>query len=152
MRLRSSVALVVCCLLTVFVAVSGATAQGGRTSGAASPQEVIAVIKNATAENDLLGVLPVISPSGLKEIANESVSGLMILLAFSDPNDPMPGGPSKPKAELDAEKQEVHTGGGHREDHAEAVRVGHPRSENRPCRTRSRNRSMRPSPRPTTSR
>ena len=105
MRLRSSVALVVCCLLTVFVAVSGATAQGGRTSGAASPQEVIAVIKSATAKNDLLGVLPVISPNGLKELANESVSGLMILLAFSDPNDPMPGGPSKPKAELDAEKK-----------------------------------------------
>jgi hypothetical protein len=109
MRSRSSVALVACCLLTVCTADSGALAQGGRTSGAASPQEVVAAIKAATAKNDLLGVLPVISPDGLKELANESVSGLMILLAFSDPNDPMPGGTSKPKAELDAERKKYAT-------------------------------------------
>ena len=105
MRARSSVAPVVCCLLTVSIAVSGALAQVGRSTGAVSPQEVVAVIKSATARNDMLGVLPVISPDGLKELANESVSGLMILLAFSDPNDPMPGGTTKPKAELDAERK-----------------------------------------------
>ena len=105
MRARSSVAPIVCCLLTVLNAASVAVAQGGRSTGAASPQEVVAVIKSATAKNDLLGVLPVISPNGLKELANESVSGVMILLAFADPSDPMPGAASKPKAELDAEKK-----------------------------------------------
>jgi hypothetical protein len=49
--------------------------------------------------------LTVISPTGLKSLANEAVTGVLMVLAFSDPDDPMPG--SKPsKTELDAKRKQ----------------------------------------------
>ena len=105
MRLRSSVALVVSSVLAILVATHAGLAQGAKPYGAASPQEAVAVINKAAATSDMLAALPVISPTGLKEIASEGVTGLLMVIAFSDPSDPMPGTPSKPKAELDAEKK-----------------------------------------------
>ena len=63
---------------------------------------MVAVIKKASDANDMLLALPVISPRGLKVIANEGVTGVVMVLAFADPDDPMPGGPKPSKAELDA--------------------------------------------------
>ncbi len=80
-------------------------AQGAKATGAATPQEAVAVIKKAAAADNFLLALPVISPAGLKTIANEGVSGLVMLLAFSDPDDTMPGAPKPPKAELDAQRK-----------------------------------------------
>ena len=49
--------------------------------------------------------LPVISPRGLKLIANEGVTGVLMVLAFSDPDDAMPGSAKPAKAELDAKRK-----------------------------------------------
>ncbi|MSO49216.1 MAG: hypothetical protein EXQ49_04840 [Acidobacteria bacterium] len=76
-----------------------------RARTAATPQEAVAVIKKAAAADDFLVALPVISPGGLKTIANEGVSGVLMVLAFSDPDDAMPGAPKPPKAELDAQRK-----------------------------------------------
>jgi hypothetical protein len=86
-----------------------APAQVGKPSGAASPEEAVAALQKASAANDMLRALTVISPDGLKEIANEGVTGVLMVLAFSDPNDPMPGGPKLSKAELDAQRKKYTT-------------------------------------------
>lgn len=101
MRSRSPIAIV-----TVLLAAGTMLlAQAAQPRGAASPQEAVAVIKKATAANDMLGALPVISASGLKEIASEGVSGVLMVLAFSDPDDPMPGGTKPSAAELAAKRK-----------------------------------------------
>jgi hypothetical protein len=91
-----------------FVAVSGTgpLAQAGKPAGAASPQEAVAALQKATTAGDMLQALPVISPGGLKALANEGVTGLLMVLAFSDPDDPMPGGAKPSKAELDAKRKQ----------------------------------------------
>ena len=81
-------------------------AQGAKPYGAASPQEAVAALKKASAANDMLPALPVISPSGLKLIANEGVTGLLMVLAFSDPDDAMPGSTKPSKTELDAKRKQ----------------------------------------------
>ena len=101
MRSRSSLAVV----FALLIAAALPLAQS-KPSGAATPQEVVAVLNKATAANDALQALPVISPTGLKQIANEGVTGLLMVLSFSDPDDPMPGGPKPSKAELDAKRKQ----------------------------------------------
>ena len=103
MRSRS---LVVVAALLLSLSAAAPLAQGAKPSGAASPQEAVAVLQKATAANDMLQALPVISPSGLKQIANEGVTGLLMVLAFSDPDDAMPGSPKPSKAELDAKRKQ----------------------------------------------
>jgi hypothetical protein len=105
MRSRSSLEVIVAALLLLIIGAMP-LAQSAKPSGAASPQEVVAALTKATAANDMLQALPVISPAGLKQIANEGVSGLLMVLAFSDPDDPMPGGPKPSKTELDAKRKQ----------------------------------------------
>ncbi len=81
-------------------------AQSAKALGAATPQEAVATLEKAAAAGDFLGALPVISPAGLKKIANEGVTGVFMMLAFSDPDDPMPGAPAPPKAELDRKRKQ----------------------------------------------
>jgi hypothetical protein len=93
-------------VLAALIAVSGAgpQAQAGKPAGAATPQEAVATLQKASAAGDLLQALPVISPSGLRQLADEGVTGLLMVIAFSDPDDPMPGGAKPSKAELDAKR------------------------------------------------
>src|SRR5688572_4431027 len=108
MRSRSSITFVVTVLLGLLVIVPGGAvplAQGTKASGAATPQEAVAVIKKASDSNDMLLALPVISPRGLKVIAGEGVTGVLMVLAFSDPDDAMPGSAKPAKAELDAQRK-----------------------------------------------
>jgi hypothetical protein len=104
--MRSGLSLVI--VGGLVAALSGATplAQGAKPSGAASPQEAVAALQKATASGDMLAALPVISPAGLKQIANEGVTGLLMVLAFSDPDDAMPGSAKPSKAELDAKRKQ----------------------------------------------
>jgi hypothetical protein len=97
--------LVVAGLLTIFVIAAVAQAQVPKATGAASPQEVVAAVKKATTANDSLGALQVVSPAGLKSLADEGVTGVLMVLAFSDPDDPMPGNTKPSKAELDAQRK-----------------------------------------------
>ncbi len=105
MRSRVSIHVVITALFGLLVTGAGPLAQGSKPSGAATPQEAVAVINKATAAKDALLVLPVISPRGLKALASEGVSGVLMVLAFSDPDDAMPGSPKPPKAELDAQRK-----------------------------------------------
>src|SRR5262245_47378641 len=107
MRSRPSVSVIVGVLIVILGTV--ATAQVGKPSGALSPQEAVAALQKAAAANDMLRALTVISPGGLKEIANEGVTGVLMVLAFSDPNDPMPGGPKLSKTELDTQRKKYAT-------------------------------------------
>ena len=102
--MRSLWLVVVAALLALSVAAP--LAQGAKPSGAASPEEAVAILQKATAAGDMLQALPVISPGGLKQIADEGVTGLLMVLAFSDPDDPMPGGPKPTNAELAAKRKQ----------------------------------------------
>jgi hypothetical protein len=104
MRARSTCHLVLALFLSL-AAWAGPQAQGPKQAGAATPQEAVALVKKAGDANDVLMALPVISPRGLQAIASEGVTGVVMVLAFADPDDPMPGGPSKSKAELDAQRK-----------------------------------------------
>lgn len=106
MRSRSSIDVVVTGLLMLVVVWAAPLAQVAKPSGAASPQEAVAALKQAGGGTDMLAALPVISPSGLKVIANEGVTGLLMVLAFSDPDDGMPGSTKPSKTELDAKRKQ----------------------------------------------
>jgi len=103
MRTRSSVVVVLAILIA---ATAVPFAQGAKPAGAATPQEAVAVLQKASTSGDMLQSLAVISPNGLKQIANEGVTGMVMVLAFADPDDPMPGGPKPTKAELDKKKKD----------------------------------------------
>src|SRR5678815_4462450 len=109
MRSRSMLTLGVSSIVIVLIAGTVSLAQVAKPNGAASPQEAVATIQKATAANDVLLALPVISPNGLKEIASDGVTGLLMVLAFSDPSDPMPGRSKPSKAELDAQQKKYNT-------------------------------------------
>jgi hypothetical protein len=106
MRSRSSMNVVVTGLSMLVMVSAVPLAQVAKPSGAASPQEAVAVLKQAGGGTDVLAALPVISPSGLKAVANEGVTGLLMVLAFSDPDDGMPGGTKPSKTELDAKRKQ----------------------------------------------
>ena len=103
--MRSRTSLVVAATLVVAVSAASALAQGAKPSGAATPQDAVAVLQKAQASGDMLKALPVVSPAGLKQIANEGVTGLLMVLAFSDPDDAMPGGPKPSASELAAKRK-----------------------------------------------
>ncbi|HUR22142.1 MAG TPA: hypothetical protein VMZ90_15100, partial [Vicinamibacterales bacterium] len=105
MRSRASFAVVLTVMVGFLFIVASPLAQGAKASGAATPQEAVAVIKKASDSNNMLLAMPVISPRGLKVIAGEGVSGVLMVLAFSDPDDAMPGSAKPPKAELDAQRK-----------------------------------------------
>ena len=105
-RSRAAIDVVITTLLALVIAGAVPLAQGAKPSGAASPQEAVATLQKATGANDVLPALSVISPGGLKEIANEGVTGVLMVLAFSDPDDAMPGSTKPSKAELDAKRKQ----------------------------------------------
>jgi hypothetical protein len=103
MRSQSPITIVVTALV-----LAGAVplAQVANPYGAVSPQEAVAALAKASAANDILPAIPVISPDGLKLVANEGVTGLLMVLAFSDPDDAMPGSTKPTKTELDAKRKQ----------------------------------------------
>ena len=105
MRTRS----IAVALAVLVTSASAAVAQGAKPTGAATPQEAVAVLQKAAASGEMLQTLNVISPNGLKQIASEGVTGIVMVLAFSDPDDPMPGGPKPTKTELDAKRKQYKT-------------------------------------------
>ena len=104
MRPRSLVPVLVPMLLA---AAALPLAQGTIARGAASPQEAVAAFKKAVAANDVAAALPLFSPAGLKELASEGVAGMLMILAFADPEDPMPGTPAPTAAQRKQYQQAV---------------------------------------------
>jgi hypothetical protein len=80
-------------------------AQAPKPYGATTPQAAVATLKSAMTANDYAAVFPVVAPDALKGLASEGVTGLLMVLAFSDPDDAMPGAPKPSKAELDAKRR-----------------------------------------------
>ena len=100
MRSRSLFEIGVTAPLAMLVLVALPLAQAAKTRGGATPQEAVAAMKKSIAANDIPGAFTMISPKGLKELAGDGVTGLLMALAFSDPDDAMPGTPKPSGAEL----------------------------------------------------
>ena len=105
MRSRSPIEIGVTVLLTALVVAAVPLAQTAKTRGAATPQEAVATVKKAIAAGDMSTVFSMISPNGLKSLSGEGVTGMLMALAFSDPDDAMPGAPKPSKTELDAKRK-----------------------------------------------
>ncbi len=103
MRIRTSPA--VATLLAVTLLAGAPWAQAVKPYGAATPQDVVSTIKQSATAGDFLAAVPVIAPAGVKDMANEAVTGIVMVLAFSNPDDPMPGSPKPSKAELDTQRK-----------------------------------------------
>jgi hypothetical protein len=95
MTMRSMTAILLAALISL-AAPALPLAQTPATYGAATPQEVAATARRASAANDVTMALPILAPAVLKDVARDGVIGILMALAFSDPDDPMPG--SKPTA------------------------------------------------------
>ena len=96
-----------CGVFVLFTVAAGhVEAQGGaRVYGAATPQEVVSMLQKATASRDYGTAFSLIAPDGRKEMGGEAISGVLMVLAFSDPDDTMPGSKPLPKAELDKKRK-----------------------------------------------
>jgi hypothetical protein len=92
-------------VLTVSLVVSAAAQVPPAVYGAATPQEAVTGIKAAAAAHDMGGAMKFVSPAGRKSLSEDMLLGMLVMLAFSDPSDPMPGGPKKSAKELDTEKK-----------------------------------------------
>lgn len=99
MVLRSFASVVALSLVVPSLAVAQAP-MGGDT-----PQAVIAGVQKATAADDFVAVMPFIAPAARRELVKEGVTGLLMALAFSDPDDTMPGSKPLPKAELEKKRK-----------------------------------------------
>lgn len=95
--------------LVLALAASAAAQTAKPPYGAATPQEVVAAVQKAAQASDFLGAIPFISPAGRRALMTEGVEGLLMVLAFSDPDDAMPGSKPLPKAELDAKRKNYRT-------------------------------------------
>ena len=82
-------------------------AQGGaRVYGAATPQDVVSTLQKATASRDYGTAFSLVAPAARKEFASEAIAGVLMVLAFSNPDSGMPGGKPLPKAELDKKRKD----------------------------------------------
>ena len=91
--------------LTVVALAAQATAtQIAPTYGAESPQALIATMERALATDDFGSVIPLISPAGRKELAEDAVTALIVMLNFTDPDKPSADGVPLSAAERDAKR------------------------------------------------
>jgi hypothetical protein len=102
-RRRLLILSVASCVL--FSATALALAQGTKPRGAASPQDVVAVIMKSSAANDLPAMLPVIAPDGLRELASDGVTSILMALRLFDPDAPMAGTAKPSASELAAQRK-----------------------------------------------
>ena len=70
--------------------------------GAESPQALMATMERALAADDFGAVIPLISPAGRKELAEDAITALIVTLNFTDPDKP--GGTAFDPAERDAKR------------------------------------------------
>jgi hypothetical protein len=99
--MRHRIALAV---LPLLLAAASAGAQV--PAGAESPQAVVAAVQKATTADDFGMVVAYIAPQARRELASDGLTGLLMALAFSDPDDAMPGSTPLPKAELEKKRKD----------------------------------------------
>jgi hypothetical protein len=89
-------------MLVILAAASLGAQTTTKVYGGATPQEVVTGLQKAVKSGDVSSAFGYISPAGRTRLADEAVVGVVMVLQFSDPSDPMPGSKPLPKAELDA--------------------------------------------------
>jgi len=83
----------------VVFAAQAITTQISPTYGAESPQAVVAAMEKALAADDFGAVMPLISPTGRKDLAEDAVTALIVTLNFTDPDKPSTGSAALTAAE-----------------------------------------------------
>ena len=73
--------------------------------GAESPQAVMAAMERAIAADDFSAVMPLVSPDGRKDLAEDAISGLILALKFLDPDGSAPEMTSIPEPEREAKRR-----------------------------------------------
>lgn len=73
--------------------------------GGATPQEVVAGIQEAAKAGDFAAASPFIFPTGRQMLATAIIQPLLMWVRMSNPDDPMPGSATPPKAKLDAKRK-----------------------------------------------
>ena len=72
--------------------------------GSESPEALMATMEKALAADDFGSVIPLISPTGRKELAEDAITALIVTLNFTDPDKPSAGGPPLDPAEREARR------------------------------------------------
>jgi hypothetical protein len=80
------------CLLSLCLLATGVQpTQLGPVYGADSPQALVAMFEKAMAVDDFAAIMPLISPTGRKELAEDAIGALIVALNYTDPDNPAPG-------------------------------------------------------------
>lgn len=90
-------------VLTVLVSIPSAAQAPAR--GGDTPQAVMAAMQKAIAADDLAAATALVSAAGRIEFAKEGVEGLLMALAFTNPDDRMPGAKPLSASELDSKRK-----------------------------------------------
>jgi hypothetical protein len=77
-----------------------------RAQGSApdTPQAALDALEAANTKGDARAVMALLTPDGQKRLAKETVINGLMLLAFTDPDDPNPMGPKPAGAELEKKR------------------------------------------------
>lgn len=73
--------------------------------GAETPQAVMTAMEAAIAADDFNAMLPLISPQGREDLANDAITALVLALNFLNPDDPMPRTTPVPPGELESKRK-----------------------------------------------
>jgi hypothetical protein len=90
-------------VLTVLVSIPSSAQSPAR--GGDTPQAVMAAMQKAIAADDLAAATALVSAAGRIEFAREGVEGLLMALAFTNPDDRMPGAKPLPASELETKRK-----------------------------------------------
>jgi hypothetical protein len=93
------------CLLVILATARPASGQPAPVYGAESPQSLIATMEKALAVDDFAGIMPLISPAGRKELAEDAISALIVTLSFTDPDKPSADNAPIPEEERETRRQ-----------------------------------------------
>jgi hypothetical protein len=91
-------------VVVLALAVQTTAVQIPRTYGAESPQALVATMEKALAADDFGSVMPLISPTARKELAEDAVTALIVTLDFTDPDKPSDATASLSAAEREAKR------------------------------------------------
>jgi hypothetical protein len=94
-----------CLVALCLLAAQPSSLQPTPVYGAESPQALIAQMEKAMAVDDFGAVMPLISPAGRKEMAEDAITALIVALSFLDPDNPAPGSDPVPEAERDTKRK-----------------------------------------------
>jgi hypothetical protein len=93
------------CLLSLCLLATQVQPQFGPVYGADSPQALVAIFEKAMAVDDFAAIMPLISPTGRKELAEDAIGALIVALNYTDPDNPAPGSTPISEADRDTKRK-----------------------------------------------